>query len=614
MPEASPSVAWAQHDDVEKRSVFAGLRKFFRQSKKTPPQQVPARIRYTPKYAYRDAVRSFRPSPPVIPRDLRCLDSNFIMDRLAPRAFGGFIDDNWPSSDSAYTYKDEIPQTTGKGKGKEKAVFTELARSGSSASDHLGAPLNANMSLATSRMPIYQNPYAATTGSDSALYRTVRLADGLDYPSPAAQARWFRGDNDVMDTGVPISGQLPNLENTSPDRPCIPRLRSWELAATGNSSMGRQRRAFLHRTHSCSDVPRVGTSATPGVYLAAQRHALVERDQIYWRQGNVPHVLQRSHSMHRRSLPQRAESSSSSSSSTTAPYPSSNNSSYQKLHTTKHNGQPDSFDRGSESSSSQDESQPSSASQASVARATIHEDSEGEAKAEADQPSKSLATDASYCTSPSLDHTIIDEAEAPLQDAAETGTVETPQRPHLAPVQTNHDDDAADPALVSPTTTLTPVRSSPLKTPTSSKFREEFEDVDIKTRRTSFPDVDELVSSPVNLRGSIEIDGLKRTSIGRDYKTTPDNDETLDKDDMDKRQIILGNDQDVSDPMLAGSAGVARHQGEDAGATDEGDLEQHDDVAESNKSKGEDASGHKRADSAQNPAETEGYERSSACG
>ncbi|KAF2225493.1 hypothetical protein BDZ85DRAFT_257577 [Elsinoe ampelina] len=312
--------------------------------------------------------------------------------------------------------------------------------------------------------------------------------------------------------------------------------------------------------------------------------------------------------MHRRGVSQRAASSSS---STTAPYPSSNNSSYQKLHTIKHSGRPDSFDRGSESGSSQDESQPSSASQASVARATIHEDSEGEAKAEADQSSKASATDATKRMTTPLENTVIDQAGAFLKGAAETETVKTPQRPHLASVQTHLDDDAAMPAPSSPTKTLDPVRSSPLKTPTSSKFKEEFEDIDIKTRRTSFPDVGEIVSSPISLRGSIEVDRLGRMSHGRNYEAGSDNDETLDGYDMDERQTILENHGDISGTILADLTDVARLRGEDVRAADEGDLGKHDEVAEGDR-KDEDAPGHKRVDSAQNPAESTEYGESSA--
>ncbi|KAF4553609.1 Hypothetical protein D9617_6g093400 [Elsinoe fawcettii] len=382
MPRSRQSGAWAQDDDDDEQGFFSGLLTLFKPNKTASIGEHAERPRYVPKHAYRDAIRSFHPPPPVLPRDLRCLDSNFTMDRLAPREMGGLADGQGPPSDPIYSYHGDTSQPVYQGKGKKKL---RPAHGSNSNSDYLNAPQNTNMSLAIGRMPVYQNKYAYTTTSGSALHKTVRLSDGLDYPSPAAHARWFMGLHPDHERG--------------PDQrfgPGTTGLNSWDAAVVANGSYGRRGRSSLQRTRSCSDKPHVGSSSTPGIYLAAQRHALVDHDQIYYRHGNVPHFLQKSHSVNNnKSISVRNDSSSSSPSSSSVssnPYPSSRNSSYQRLHTSGSIGPQHSHKSCSDSSSSHDDSPSSSESCTSTARDTIREDSEGEARAEAEHTVKVQVT------------------------------------------------------------------------------------------------------------------------------------------------------------------------------------------------------------------------------
>lgn len=297
MPTASttpvtPTTRYNQKD--KRRGLFSNIGSIFRLTpkKKVNPQPRPKRQGYIPKYAHRDAIRSFHPPPPVLPRDLRCLDSNFTMDRLAPRCMGGLAEGEPPPSSAVYTYQgetDDEPIYVGKGKGKAKASPNIISSAESSCSDFLGAPMNSNMNLAVRAMPGYKNLFADTSERDDILRKQVTLCDGFSYPSPIAHAAWFRGGQELS----PV-GQRATAGPSSLTRPPIQRPSSWDSCAIGDGALGR-RKGALPRTHSYSDVPL--NVKQPGIYLAAQRYALVDKDQIYYRHGNVPHVLRRTNNM-----------------------------------------------------------------------------------------------------------------------------------------------------------------------------------------------------------------------------------------------------------------------------------------------------------------------------
>jgi len=82
--------------DPQTPSVFKAIFYFLRHGHRehAVPALIKSRKKYAPRHAERDALRSYFPPPPVLPRDLRCLDNNFTMNRLAPRSMGGLMDDS----------------------------------------------------------------------------------------------------------------------------------------------------------------------------------------------------------------------------------------------------------------------------------------------------------------------------------------------------------------------------------------------------------------------------------------------------------------------------------------------------------------------------------------
>ncbi|PSK42243.1 hypothetical protein B9Z65_4157 [Elsinoe australis] len=442
MPTASttpvtPTTRQNQKD--KRRGLFSNIGSIFRliPKKKVNPQPRPKRQGYIPKYAHRDAIRSFHPPPPVLPRDLRCLSSNFTMDRLAPRCMGGLAEGEPPPSSAVYTYQgetDDEPIYVGKGKGKAKAS-PNISSAESRCSDFLGAPMNSNMNLAVRAMPGYKNLFADTSERDDILQKQVTLCDGFSYPSPLAHAAWFRGGEEPSATG-----QQATAGPSSLTRPPIQRPSSWDSSAIGDGALGQRRRA-LPRTHSYSDAPL--NVKAPGIYLAAQRYALVDKDMIYYRHGNIPHVLRRTNSTTKRSRLSQSESSSDPSSGSTTPYPSSSSSSSRKLELNNQNGGKR-HSNCSSGSPNQGESVPSSASQiSSAATATIREDSEAEAKAEADNTRKTSNASQSF-----------------------EGEAKTPKKQG-----SSNSDEALGESKLSSTPSGTP-----------SKFKEELSDIEIKTR------------------------------------------------------------------------------------------------------------------------------------
>ncbi|PNS15879.1 Pre-mRNA-splicing factor prp46 [Sphaceloma murrayae] len=357
---------------------FKSIGKWFKfgpRKEKKPILHHPRRQKYIPKYAHRDAVRSFRPTPPVLPKDLRCVDSDFAMDRLAPRGTSVVSDEYVPPPDPSYTYTAGTDNDTmsEKRRGKQRAQVSYQPPQ-TIYTDYLGAPINRNMKLAIDAMPCYRNRFAKDMSEvDDLTHRTVTLSDGFSYPAPKAHAEWFRGGHAIGRT----TSDTCVTDSSLSIRPSVKRPSSWDATAIGDGALGNMRTS-LNRTYSYTDIPL--NLQSPGVYLAAQRHALIDKDQIYYRHGNIPHMLRRSSDMNKAYELRKIGSISSDSSSITPPYPSSSSSSSNRTEPRSQTSRPLSNASGSWS---QDESQPSSSSQIS---STIKEDSEAEAKAEADHP------------------------------------------------------------------------------------------------------------------------------------------------------------------------------------------------------------------------------------
>lgn len=250
-------------------------------SEQTPEPPRP----YTPRHLYRDALRSCPPEPPVLPRELRCANSDFAADRLQHRSARQFEDDkSYLSATESMTYI-----------GKGKAPSTS---SSSMNMDHLGAPRNPNMALAARSMPIFGSHGSASLalhpahrqGSQaSASSSSGESSSASSAPTPAVGLKNGDESSNANTASHMLSSRFP--EHCAADQS--------ESAAP--SQFAREQSHGNGRLEVGSfDTSKPETEArtiTPGLHLAHQRRALRHSDAMYFRHGHNPERIKRGHAV-----------------------------------------------------------------------------------------------------------------------------------------------------------------------------------------------------------------------------------------------------------------------------------------------------------------------------
>ncbi|GAM91443.1 hypothetical protein ANO11243_094930 [Dothideomycetidae sp. 11243] len=264
-------------DGEEARGTFRRIFKCCFTTADGEPHPRPSRRLYIPRHAERDALRSFRPPLPVLPRELRCAKSDFLMDRLRPEPTESRSDSLVPNAGQMLSYQYKGLQQF---MGRKNASTTDTSDRG--ASDLLGAPLNVNMALAARTMPQFGTPAGL---ADKSVFSHA-MSEPTQFPfvvnDPRLTQRGNQGRKLVLSLKTDLSSS--NDSHTT-------------AAVTGETLLG---------DYVLSSQGGVSPTRSPALHLAAQRNLIMDKDHVYFRHGHIPHRMRSEPISYRSSHPSSA--------------------------------------------------------------------------------------------------------------------------------------------------------------------------------------------------------------------------------------------------------------------------------------------------------------------